>query len=58
MPYSDKNDVTLNQTRPNEVKGYASEIKKDCLVYQQIAPISAPTILELIRLIDGMHVFL
>lgn len=48
----------VRQTRPNEVKGYASEIKKNCFVYQQITPISAPTIQDLIRLIDGMHTFL
>ncbi|KAG9316111.1 SPOC like C-terminal domain-containing protein [Chiua virens] len=48
--------LLFNTTRPNEVKGYASEIKKNCFVYQQIAPISAPTIHELIRLIDGTYV--
>lgn len=46
----------LTQMRPNEVKGYASEIKKNSFVYQQIAPICAPTIQELIRLIDGIDV--
>ena len=45
----------LTQTRPNDVKGYASEIKRNCFVYQQIAPISALTIQELIRLIDGIY---
>ncbi|KAI9457031.1 SPOC like C-terminal domain-containing protein [Boletus coccyginus] len=44
--------LLFNTTRSNEVKGYASEIKKNAFVYQQIAPISAPTIQELIRLID------
>lgn len=47
----------LTQTRPNEVKGYASEIKINSCVYQQIAPISAPTIQDLVRLIDGICVF-
>ncbi|KAG6372151.1 SPOC like C-terminal domain-containing protein [Boletus reticuloceps] len=44
--------LLFNTTRLNEVKGYASEIKKNSFVYQQIAPISAPTIQELVRLID------
>ncbi|KIJ11497.1 hypothetical protein PAXINDRAFT_171745 [Paxillus involutus ATCC 200175] len=44
--------LLFNTTRPNEVKGYASEIKKNCFVYQPIAPVSAPTIQELIRLLD------
>ncbi|KAF9231369.1 SPOC like C-terminal domain-containing protein [Melanogaster broomeanus] len=44
--------LLFNTTRPNEVKGYASEIKKNCFVYQPIAPISAPTIQELICLLD------
>ncbi|KAH7884884.1 SPOC like C-terminal domain-containing protein [Phlebopus sp. FC_14] len=45
--------MLFNTTRPNEVKNHASEIKKNCFVYQQIAPINATTILELIRLLDG-----
>ena len=45
------------QTQTKEVKGYASEVKKNAFVYQQIAPVNAPTIQELIRLIDGMDVF-
>lgn len=52
------NNVGLIQTRCNEVKGYASEIKKNSLVYQQIAPVSAPTIQQLIRLVDGIYVLL
>ncbi|KAF8835667.1 Ku DNA-binding complex, Ku70 subunit [Paxillus ammoniavirescens] len=44
--------LLFNTTRPNEVKGYASEIKKNCFVYQPIAPVSAPIIQELIRLLD------
>ncbi|KAF8547934.1 Ku DNA-binding complex, Ku70 subunit [Imleria badia] len=44
--------LLFNTTRLNEVKGHASEIKKNSFVYQQIAPISAPTIQELIRLLD------
>ncbi|KIK96288.1 hypothetical protein PAXRUDRAFT_826120 [Paxillus rubicundulus Ve08.2h10] len=44
--------LLFNTTRPNEVKGYASEIKKNCFVYQPIAPVNAPTIQELIRLLD------
>ena len=40
-----------------EVKGHASEVKENAFVYQQIAPVSAPTIQELICLIDGMDVF-
>ncbi|KAN0092527.1 SPOC like C-terminal domain containing protein [Tylopilus felleus] len=44
--------LLFNTTRLNEVKSYASEIKKNSFVYQQIAPINAPAIQELIRLID------
>ncbi|KAF9219431.1 Ku DNA-binding complex, Ku70 subunit [Gyrodon lividus] len=44
--------LLFNTTRPNEVKEYASEIKKNCFVYQPITPISAPTIQDLLRLLD------
>lgn len=44
----------LTQTRLNEVKGHTSEIKKNSFVYQKIVPISALTIQELIRLLDGI----
>ncbi|KIJ62975.1 hypothetical protein HYDPIDRAFT_114120 [Hydnomerulius pinastri MD-312] len=44
--------VLFNTTRPSEAKDRTSEIKKNAFVYQPIAPISAPTIQELIRLID------
>ncbi|KAH0833364.1 SPOC like C-terminal domain-containing protein [Lanmaoa asiatica] len=39
----------LTQTRPSEVKGYASEIKKNSFVYQQIAPIKAREDPDLLR---------
>lgn len=42
-----------DQTRKNETDQRMSEIKKGASVYQSLAPINAPTIQDLIRLIDG-----
>ncbi|KAH7910526.1 SPOC like C-terminal domain-containing protein [Hygrophoropsis aurantiaca] len=45
--------LLFNTTRPNDTKGRASELKKNSYIYQPIAPISAPTIQELIQLLDA-----
>ncbi|KAJ8592867.1 Ku DNA-binding complex, Ku70 subunit [Rhizopogon salebrosus TDB-379] len=45
--------VLFNTTHSSEAKNHATEIKKNSFVYQPISPISAPTIQELIRLLDA-----
>lgn len=44
--------MLYNTTRKNETDQRMSEIKKGASVYQSLAPINAPTIQDLIRLID------
>ncbi|KAJ7432310.1 SPOC like C-terminal domain-containing protein [Mycena galericulata] len=48
--------LLFNTTRKAETsRNQGSEIKKNCFVYQPIAPLSAPKIQELIQLLDGFR---
>ncbi|KAJ6561453.1 SPOC like C-terminal domain-containing protein [Mycena vulgaris] len=48
--------LLFNTTRKTETsRNQGSEIKKNCFVYQHIAPLSAPKIQELIQLLDAFR---
>jgi ATP-dependent DNA helicase 2 subunit 1 len=46
-------DVGLKTRKAETSRNQGSEIKRNCYVYQPIAPLSAPKIQEVIQLLDG-----